>query len=83
MTVSLDRDVEEFLQKQVRGGVCTDVSELVNDVIRSIRDQQTQPFDVTTELEKWLLEAADTPATPLTKDDFDSVRERVRARHKL
>ena len=83
MTVSLDSDVEEFLQKQVRGGVCADASELVNDVIRSIRDQQTKPFDVTPELEKWLLEAADTPATPLTKDDFDSIRERVRARHKL
>ncbi len=83
MTVSLDSDVEDFLQKQVRGGVCADASELVNDVIRSIRDQQQKPFEVTPELENWLLEAADTPATPLTKNDFDSIRERVRGRHKL
>ncbi|HTV42562.1 MAG TPA: hypothetical protein VMF08_18500 [Candidatus Sulfotelmatobacter sp.] len=83
MTVSLDSDVEEFLQKQVRGGVCADVSELVNDVIRSIRDQQQKPFEVTPELENWLLEAADKPATPLTADDVDSIRKQVRARHKL
>ena len=83
MTVSLDSDVEEFLQKQVRGGVCADASELVNDVIRSFRDQQQKPFEVTPELEKWLLEAADKPTTPLTQDDFDSIRERVRRRHKL
>ena len=55
-------------------------SQLVNDVIRSIREQQQQPLDVTPELEAWLLEAADQPATPLTEADFDSIRERVRAR---
>jgi Arc/MetJ-type ribon-helix-helix transcriptional regulator len=83
MTVSLDSDVEDYLKKQVRGGVCADASELVNDVIRSIRDQQKMPYEVTPELEKWLLEAADEPVTPLTRGDFDSIRRRVRARHKL
>ena len=37
MTIVLARDVEGFLQNQVRSGVCADPSELVNDVIRSIR----------------------------------------------
>jgi Arc/MetJ-type ribon-helix-helix transcriptional regulator len=80
MTVALARDVEDFLQDQVRAGVCADASELVNDVIRSLREQQRKFFDVTPELEAWLLEAADKPTTPLTKADFNGIRERVRAK---
>jgi Arc/MetJ-type ribon-helix-helix transcriptional regulator len=82
MTVALARDVEDFLQDQVRSGVCADASELVNDVIRSVREQQRKFFDITLELEAWLLEAADKPATPLTKADFNAIRKRVRARAK-
>ena len=80
MTIELARDVEDFLQDQVRSGVCTDADELVNDVLRFVRDQQQKPFEVTPELEAWLLEAADQPATPLTGAYFDTIRERVRAR---
>ena len=82
MTVALARDVEDFIQDQVRAGVSTDASELINDVIRSLREQRQPPFEVTPELEAWLLEAADQPATPLTKADFDGIRERVRSRTK-
>ena len=80
MTVALARDVEDFLRDQVRSGVCADASELVNDVIRSLREQQQKLFDLTPELEAWLLESADKPATPLTKADFAAIRERVRAK---
>jgi len=80
MTIALARDVEDFLLDQVRSGVCADASELVNDLLRSVRDQQQKPFEVTPALEAWLLEAADKPVTPLTRDDFTSIRERVRAR---
>ena len=81
MTVALDRDIEAFLEDQVRAGVCADASELVNDVLRSLREQQQKPFDVTPELEAWLLAAADKPTIPLTLADFNSIRERVRTRH--
>ena len=80
MTVALAKDVEDFLRDQVRSGACADASELVNDLIRSLREQQQKSFDLTPELESWLLEAADKPATPLTKADFNAIRERVRAR---
>lgn len=79
MTVALAKDVEDYLQDQVRTGVCADASELVNDVLRSLREQQ-QPIEVTPELEAWLLEAADKPASPLTRADFDALRQRVRSR---
>ena len=80
MTIALARDDENFLQNQVRSGVCADASELVNDLVRSLREQQRKPFDITPELETWLLEAADKPTTPLTKADFAAIRERVRAK---
>jgi Arc/MetJ-type ribon-helix-helix transcriptional regulator len=82
MTIAVAKDVEQFLNDQVRAGFCADASELVNDVIRSVREQRKQPFEVTPELEAWLLEAADKPTTPLTRADFDGIRERVRARGK-
>lgn len=82
MTIALAKDVEEFLQEQVRTVACADASELANDVLRSVREQQRKPFEVTPELEAWLLEAADQPTNPLTRADFDAIRERVRARTK-
>lgn len=80
MTVALAKDVEDFLEDQVRSGVCADASELVNDAIRSLREQQRKFFDLTPELEAWLLAAADKPVTPLTKADFNGIRDRVRAK---
>jgi Arc/MetJ-type ribon-helix-helix transcriptional regulator len=79
MTIALAKDVEDFLQEQVRTGACEDASDLVNEVLRSVRNQQVRPFTVTPELEAWLLEAADKPATPLTETDFRGIRERVGA----
>lgn len=82
MTIALAKDVEDFLQNQVKTGVCNDASELVNDIVRSLREQQQRSFEITPELESWLMEAADKPTSPLTKDDFNSIRERVRSRLK-
>lgn len=74
----MDKDVEDFLKKQVRDGNCADPNKLVNDVLRSVRDQQ--PFEVTPDLEAWLLESAGSPTTALTRSDFQRIRKRVRAR---
>ena len=75
MDISLDKDVEDFLQDQVRAGVCSAPGEFVNDLIRSIREEQQKPFEATPELEAWLLEAADSSSTPLTHDDFAVIRQ--------
>ena len=80
MNIALDKDVEDFLENQVRAGVCAAPGEFVNDLVRSIREQQQQPFEVTPELEAWLLQAADKPSTPLTPGDFAAIRARVKAR---
>ena len=75
MTVELAKDVEEFVREQVSAGVCADPGELVNDIVRSLRDQQHPTLEITPELEAWLLEVADQPSTPLTRADFDRVRD--------
>jgi Arc/MetJ-type ribon-helix-helix transcriptional regulator len=77
MTIALAKDVEDFLREQVRAGVAADPSELANDVLRCVRDQQQKPFKITPQLEAWLLDAAGQPATPLTKADFDGIRQRA------
>jgi len=81
MTIELAKDVEDFLEQQVRAGACADASELVNDLLRCLREQQLKPFDAAPELEARLLKSADLPVTPLTGADFEAIRERVRARH--
>jgi Arc/MetJ-type ribon-helix-helix transcriptional regulator len=76
MEITLAKDVEDFLEEQVREGICGDASDLVNNVLRAVRDQRLSAFTVTPELEAWLLEAADKPATLLTAADFAGIRER-------
>ena len=78
MNIALDKDVEAFLESQMREGVCSAPDQFVNNLIRSIRDQQRTRVEITPELEAWLLESADKPATPLTPDDFAGIRERAR-----
>lgn len=80
MTIALAQDVEAFVEEQVRAGVCPDASTLVNDVLRSLSEHRHRPFATTPELEAWLIEAADSPATPLTPADFVAIRQRVRVR---
>ena len=80
MTIALAKDVEDFLREQVQSGVAANPSELANDVLRCVRDQQRKPFAITPRLEAWLLEAADQPVTPLTQADFDGIRQRARER---
>jgi Arc/MetJ-type ribon-helix-helix transcriptional regulator len=82
VTIALAKDVEEFLREQVRAGVAADPSELANNALRCVRDQQRKPFEITPQLETWLLEAADQPAKPLTKADFDGIRQRARRRNR-
>ena len=60
---ALAKDVEDFLREQVQAGAAANPSELANDVLRCVRDQQRKPFEITPQLEAWLLEAADQPQT--------------------
>jgi Arc/MetJ-type ribon-helix-helix transcriptional regulator len=80
MTIALTKDVEAFVEEQVRAGVCADAGTLVNDMLRSISEHQQRPFATTPELEAWLLESANSATTTLVEGDFEAIRHRVRAR---
>lgn len=80
MDIPLAKDVETFIAEQVQSGACPSASALVNDVLRALSVQRRPPFAATDELEAWLLEAADSPTTPLTSADFDGIRARARTR---
>lgn len=75
--IALTKNLEAFLAEQVRVGACTEASELVNAILRSVKEQQEKPFQATQELDRWLLEAAN-PVTPLTKADFSNISENSR-----
>ena len=80
MTIALSRDVEAFVEEQIRAGVCSAASTLVNDVLRSLSEDGRRFLAVTPEWEAWLLQAADSPTSRLTFADFDGIRERARTR---
>ena len=44
-TIALAKDVEDFLREQVQAGVAADPSELANDVLRCVRDQQRKALE--------------------------------------
>jgi Arc/MetJ-type ribon-helix-helix transcriptional regulator len=77
MTIALTKEVEAFVEEQIRAGVCPNASTLVNDVLLSLSEHRQRPFSATPELETWLLEAADSPTSPLTQADFDGIRQRA------
>ena len=79
MTIALTKDVEAFVEEQVRAGVCPDADTLVNDVLRSLSEHQQRPFAATPELEAWLIEAADSPTTPLLPADFEAIDATISA----
>ena len=82
MTIELAKDVESFVKEQARSANSKDPDALVNDLLRSLREQQRQTFEISSELEEWLLKAADTSASPLASTDFDAIRQKARARTK-
>jgi hypothetical protein len=67
--------IDDFLEDQLE--LTDKVKAKLN---QSRREHQEKTFDITPELEAWLVEAADKPTTPLTKSDFAAIRERVRAK---
>jgi Arc/MetJ-type ribon-helix-helix transcriptional regulator len=80
MQIRLAKDVAAFVAEQVRIGAAPSASDLVNATLRAMSSPRNKPLAVDAELEAWLLEAADSPAAPLRKADFDGIRRRVRAR---
>jgi len=89
MNVSLPKELEEFILREVAGGQYPDANAVVAEALLEL---QTKAADITlpawthplpdgtcpTELKALLLEAVNGPHHPMPEDYFDRLRERVR-----
>jgi len=82
MKLSLPKDLEEFVQKEVATGEYSDVTAVVVEALRefqsktenSVMEGENCPPD----LKALLLEAVKGPHYPLPTDYFDQLRRRLR-----
>jgi len=75
MNISLPEGMKEFVETQVNAGQFSTASEYVRQLIR--KEQIKKERD---RIDKLLLEALDGEFTPMTKQDWDDIRENVRRR---
>jgi antitoxin ParD1/3/4 len=76
MNIAIPKQLKSFVQRQVERRGYSSVSEYVRDLIRG--DQERQAM---TTLEAEFLKGLDSgPATPMTQQDWQDIREEVRRR---
>ena len=76
LTISLPEKLKEFIDQRVESEGFGTVSEYLRSLVRE--DQKRTAKE---RLEALLLEGIESgPATEMTKEDWDSIRKRVRAR---
>jgi antitoxin ParD1/3/4 len=76
MNIAIPKQLKSFVQRQVERRGYASVSEYVRDLIRG--DQERQAIAV---LESAILKGLDSgPATPMTKQDWQDIREEVKRR---
>jgi antitoxin ParD1/3/4 len=76
MNIAIPKQLKSFVQHQVERRGYSSVSEYVRDLIRG--DQERQAI---TTLEAEFLKGLDSgPATPMTKQDWQDIREEIRRR---
>lgn len=77
MNIALPETMKDFVQDQVRRGGYSSVSEYIRDLIRS--DQRQKARDaIEAEVLKGLASGESTPMTP---EDWESIRAELRKRH--
>ena len=77
MNVALPESMKEFVQQQVAAGGYSSVSEYVRELIRT--DQKSKARAA---LEAEVLKGlSGGDSTPMTEEDWDSIREEIRRRH--
>jgi len=74
LNVSLPGSLKKYVQKRVSTGGYGNTSEYVRDLIRGEQKQRAKE-----ELEALILEGVNSgPSTPMTKADWDQLREDIR-----
>ena len=71
LSISLPEDITLFLQSQIHSGNYSTPSDYIQTLIQ--QDQSRKAY-----LEPLMLEALESPATPMNQDDWDHIRVAVR-----
>ena len=72
LTISLPESMKEFIEREVAEGHYSTPSEYVRDLVEEALDRKNEE-----RLEKLLLEGLDSgPATPMTREDWDEIKQR-------
>ena len=85
MKLSLPRDLEEFVDKEVASGQYPDANAVVLDALRALQNQSGLSIPDQTcppALRNLLLEAVNGPHHPMPADYFDKLRQRLRAKQR-
>lgn len=75
MNISLPEPLKQFVDEQIAAGRYSSVSEYVRELIRQDEKRKAEE-----RLEALLLEGLEGKATPLTQDDWISIRKEALAR---
>jgi Arc/MetJ-type ribon-helix-helix transcriptional regulator len=82
MTLTLPRELEEFVSKEVNAGGFPNASALVVEALREFQarkeEEESQNGGCPSDLKALLLEAVRGPHHPLPEDYFEQLRKRVR-----
>jgi Arc/MetJ-type ribon-helix-helix transcriptional regulator len=82
VNLSLPKDLEEFVQKEVATGEYPDAAAVVVEALREFQNKSDSEIltneDCPPELKALLLEAVKGPHYPLPADYFDQLRKRLR-----
>ena len=80
MKVTLTKDLEEFLDAKVESGGYESSSEVIREALRQFRRLDDPAELDSDQLAHLLLPAVTGPHKPLTSQDLDALRRRVRSR---
>jgi Arc/MetJ-type ribon-helix-helix transcriptional regulator len=82
MNLSLPKDLEEFVRKEVATGEYPDATAVVVEALREFQsktdDGISEEINCPADLKALLLEAVKGPHNPLPADYFDQLRKRLR-----
>ena len=71
MSISLPTTMKTFIEQEVQDGGYSTPSEYLRELVRDAKRRKEDEH-----LEKLLLQALESPATPMTKDDWDAIKQR-------
>lgn len=72
LTITLPESMKEFIERETAEGHYSTPSEYVRDLVEEALDRKNEE-----RLEKLLLEGLDSgPATPMTREDWDGIKQR-------